>query len=66
MAEPSVFASAYSLPLQDKLFKLAGEDAEKDPKWWADLRTASRFLMEAKKRQGQEITMTTGNYSLRR
>ena len=37
---------------------MAGEDAKKDPKWWADLRTASHFLMEAKKRHGQEITMT--------
>ena len=46
------------MPLQDKLFKLAGEDAEKDTKWWADLRTASHFLMEAKKRHGQEIKMT--------
>lgn len=43
--------------MEDKLFKLAGEDAEKDTKWWADLRTASHFLMEAKKRSvGEYIT----------
>lgn len=48
--------------MEDKLFKFAGEDAKKDPKWWADLRTASHFLMEAKKRSvGEYITDVLDN-----